>query len=95
MLSSSQLSSPRSVATLQHVNVLYIRKDNWVGEPVGVVELWLSGFTGKFIIEHRLCVRGVLLYLSTLMNAEIIWHNSVGNDGDNTTQCNISEGLRT
>jgi len=41
-------------------------------------------------------VRGVLLYLSTLMNAEIIWHNnSVGNGADNTTQCNISEDLRT
>ena len=96
MLSSSQLSSPRSVATLQHVNILYICKDSWVGEPVGVVELCLSGLTGKFVTEHRLCVRGVLLYLSSLLNAEIIWHNNnVGNGADNTTQCNISEDLRT
>ena len=64
MLSSSQLSGPRSVATLQHVNILYICKDNWVGEPVGVVELCLSGLTGKDVTEHRFCVRGVLLYLS-------------------------------
>ena len=78
------------------MNVLYKSTDNWVGEPVEVVELCLSGFTGKFITEHRLCVRGVLLYLSTLMNAEIIWHNnSVGNGDDNTTQCNISEELMT
>jgi len=39
VLSSSQLSSPRSVATLQHVNVLYICKDNWAGKRVGVVKL--------------------------------------------------------
>jgi len=76
--------------------MLHICKDNWVGELVAVVELRLSGFTGKFVIEHRLCVRGVLLYLSTLTNAEIIWHNnSVGNSADNTIQCNISEDLRT
>jgi len=37
-----------------------------------------------------------MLYLSSLLNAEILWQiNSVGNGDDNATQCNISEDLRT
>lgn len=78
------------------MNILYICKDSWVFEPVGVVELCLSELTGKCVTEHRLCVRRVLLYLSTLLNTESIWNNnSVGNGADNKTQCNISEDLRT
>jgi hypothetical protein len=61
VLSTSELSSPRSAITLQDMGILYICKDNWGGEAVGVVELCagqgLSGLTGKSVTECRLGVR--------------------------------------
>jgi hypothetical protein len=61
VLSTSQLSSPRSAITLQDTGVLYIYKDNCGGEPVRVVELCagqgLSGLKGKSVTECRLSAR--------------------------------------